>query len=254
MPRNRHTVFTRTYRTPVTLVLGRDGQSLGILVFGDAQPRLEKVDMSADLAELCISGSHIYGHAAVSSFGTSTVKAAGVRGSRAYFLGPGSGARLAPLPSVEPTVRSIKAREFGQWANAWNSVLFLGEIGRDVVIVGPTRAGELLHLNIGVSRPDTLRMLEKALGRLNAIAGRHGGDVSVGCPCRLATMPVELMALLDSRYIMVKLHINDLSERAHARGVVILGEGGKVRYRADIHGEEALVDALDKAEEALALQ
>ncbi len=234
--------------------MGREGRTLGVLVFGDSQPHLERVDVVAELAELYISGSHIYGHAAISSFGTSTVKAASIRGSRAYFLGPGSGGRLAPLPSAEPTVKGVKAREFGRWVNAWNSVMFLGELGRDVIIVGPTRAGELLHLNIGVSRPNTLRMLEGALSRLNAIAGRYGGDISVGCPCRLATMPVELMVLLDTKYVMVKLHINDLSERAHTRGVVILGEGGKVRYRADIHGEGDLANALDEAESALARQ
>ena len=244
----------RTYRTPVTLVMGREGQSLGIMVFGDAQPQLERVNMVTELAELYISNGHIYGHVAISSFGTSIVKAARIRGSRAYFLGPRSGGKLSALPNTEPTTRSVKAKEFGPWENVWNSVLFLGDLDRDVLIVGPTRAGELLHINIGVSRPHTLQMLEAALDRLNTIVSRHGGDINVGCPCRLATMPVELMALLDSKYIMVKMHLNDLAERGLAKGVVILGEGGKVEYRADVHGIGDLASALDVAEAALAPQ
>jgi hypothetical protein len=223
-----------SFTTPCTVVVGVVSQKVVYLEVDSGKRVEEPVGVDVESAEPRVDREFLSGHVALTSFGTTIVKAVAL-GHPAYVLDLGG---LRPLLRKAVPTRSVKGREFGAWEQVWNTPIFLSD-KNPTVAVGASRAGALLHIN---AVPSDVELAKKVW----AVAGvlQRGGALTLNCTCRLGLMPVEVTVVRGNRYVVAKFYLNASSPRSR-KVFFIVGEAGNVLQRREVDTAEAEVTAYE---------
>jgi hypothetical protein len=112
-----------SFTTPCTVALGVVSQKVVYLEVDSGKRVEEPVGVDVESAEPRVDREFLSGHVALTSFGTTIVKAVAL-GHPAYVLDLGG---LRPLLRKAVPTRSVKGREFGAWEQVWNTPIFLSD-------------------------------------------------------------------------------------------------------------------------------
>jgi len=222
------------FETPTTVIIGRSDSKLVVNVIDRGVVEVGNLgNLASKVAELNVDGIELHGHIAVTAFAPTIVKAAAIDGE-AYVLG-GQHLGIHALPRLRITYKGVKMREFGRWVPVWDSVIVLGALSDTVPIIGFSRAGTLLHMSIGRASVDRIFTLGELLEFVKKV-----GEVVATCTCRIGAMPFEIYVRRGSRYLLIKLYVNEEYEQSR-RVLVLVSESGAVLERAIVEfGDEVL--------------
>jgi len=230
------------FKVPVTVVLGRLDGDIGFCVVEGRSVNLVKAPQSEinliprrlldALCELDVQDDVIRGHIAITSFGHSTIKAvdAGSSDGTCYLT---RGGELELLPTITVRKSMILSKDFGKWVNVLSLPIFLKNVlkrDEDTIVIAPSRLGENLHVTIGYTDADTLRVLRRFLTLIRQLEGLS--MITASCISRIPQIPLEICLIKEDKYLLFRTYLNSAYQpHTRIKLLLVVASGGNIQRR-----------------------